>query len=491
MTRKYLFLIAMLFVGSSFIATAQKDAKLAGIKATEQHVAKKQGRTVNIDFTVDLGEMPKISRNFMMEVTPVLKANKGNQEIELPFFLVTGRTRDIMLQRNMDNKDNEYRRPGHEPKYIVKRLNGKQQQFQYQTQVPYAIWMKNSSLVLKSKNTGCASCDLGSEENNLTSQALVPLYEAKWNLRHITPKGELTKRRQESLSAYITFKVGKWDIIPSLGSNQAELSKISRKVDEMSKDQSITVDRLEMVGYASPEGSQENNVILSKNRVKSFSDYIVSKNSSFKSVLRTDYKGSDWDGLVDALQKLDYANKSAILEIIKNTPADQRAQAFRDLDNGATYNKMLEEIYPKLRRSDVIFSFVVKGFNLDEAKTVIKTHPNRLSLAEVDAIANSYGENSDDAYKTWLIAADAFPNEYIPVNNAVMIDLNNGRVEQALKVAQKYAANKKVWGLLGILYAMNENYPMAEKYLTEAAKLGLPDAQYNLDEYKKFAADNF
>lgn len=481
----------MLFVGSSFIATAQDNAKLAGIKATEQHVAAKQGHNVNVDFVVDLSEMPKISSNFMMEVTPILKSNKSNETIELPIFLITGRTRNIMLQRNMDSKNNPYRQPGHEPKYIIKRNNGKSQQFKYQAQVPYNIWMKDASLVLVSKNTGCANCDKGSEENCLTSQMLVPLYEANWKLSKITPKGELRKYRQESLSAFITFIVAKYNIVPTLGNNQQELAKISSKMGEMAKDKSLTIDKVEMIGYASPEGNQEANKTLSQNRVKSFADYLIKQYPRFKSMVKTDSKGSDWDGLAKAIEEGDYNKKAEILNIINTKPAEERMSAIVALDNGASYRKMLNEIFPKLRRSDVIFSFVVKGFDLKEAKDVIKTHPNRLSLAEVDAIAKSYPENSDESYNAWVVAADAFPNAYEPVNNAVMIDLANGRIAQALKFAEKHASNKKIWGLLGVLYAMNENYPMAEKYLTEAAKLNLPDAQYNLDEYKKFAEDNF
>ena len=45
--------------------------------------------------------------------------------------------------------------------------------------------------------------------------------------------------------------------------------------------------------------------------------------------------------------------------------------------------------------------------------------------------------------------------------------------------------------MLGIAYAYNGQYDNARTYLTKAAQLGLPDAQYNLDEFLHFMQDNF
>ena len=49
----------------------------------------------------------------------------------------------------------------------------------------------------------------------------------------------------------------------------------------------------------------------------------------------------------------------------------------------------------------------------------------------------------------------------------------------------------KLYTILGIAYAYNGQYDDARTYLTKAAQLGLPDAQYNLDEFLHFMQDNF
>lgn len=152
---------------------------------------------------------------------------------------------------------------------------------------------------------------------------------------------------------------------------------------------------------------------------------------------------------------------------------------------------MLQTYYPPLRRTVITFSFVVKGFDLTEAKKVIKTHPTHLSLAEVNLVANSYPAGSAERYQTWVIAADAFPNAVEPATNAAIMDLEAGRYAQAVKLLERYKKNSKLYTLLGIAYAYNEQYDNARTYLTKAAQLGLPDAQHNLDEFLHYMQDNF
>ena len=201
--------------------------------------------------------------------------------------------------------------------------------------------------------------------------------------------------------------------------------------------------------------------------------------------------GADWDGLRAAIEESSVEHKEQILQIIQETPADKRTEALRAIDQGQTYAHLLQTYYPPLRRTVITFSFVVKGFDLAEAKGVIKTHPTHLSLAEVNLVANSYPAGSAERYETWAIAADAFPNAVEPATNAAIMDFEAGRYDQAVKLLERYKKNTKLYTILGIAYAYNGQYDDARTYLTKAAQLGLPDAQYNLDEFLHYMQDNF
>lgn len=71
------------------------------------------------------------------------------------------------------------------------------------------------------------------------------------------------------------------------------------------------------------------------------------------------------------------------------------------------------------------------------------------------------------------------------------MDFESGRYAQAVKLLERYKKNTKLYTILGIAYAYNGQYDDARTYLTKAAQLGLPDAQYNLDEFLHYMQDNF
>lgn len=490
---RYILLLTFSLLVSCFAYAQGDKGRLSGIKATTVNVAKKQGKEVNVDFIMDLTDMPRLGRNVQMEIVPVLVSNISEDRLELPIFVITGSTRGIMLERNMRaSASHPYQQPGNEPLAIIRRHNGKAEQFHYATKVPFARWMKNASLLLKSKNTGCAGCLLGEEQLALTSEALVPLYVPQYKYASIVPEGELQKHREESLTAHINFIVAKHDIVPGLADNARELKKVETKVGEMMSDESITIKKLSFQGYASPEGTVDFNLDLSRRRVESFVNYVVVRFPKLKGRYTSEAMGQDWKGLREVVSAGNLADKDEILNIIDNTPAAQRNEELKRLGDGSTYAHLLREVYPPLRRSVVTFSFIVKGFDLEEAKEVMKVHPNRLSLAEYKAVADSYGKGSPEEYATWVTAATAFPELAVPAINVAVLDLEAGRYAQAVRFLEAYKDNNpQLWGILGLAYAYNEQYQEAQKYLSWALQHKVPDAEYNLQEFLHFMEDNF
>lgn len=127
---------------------------------------------------------------------------------------------------------------------------------------------------------------------------------------------------------------------------------------------------------------------------------------------------------------------------------------------------------------------------MDKAREIIKTHPSRLSLAEVYAVAQSYPEGSHERYETWTIAEKTFPKAIDPTANAAIIDLRAGRYPQALARLEARKSEPKLWMLLGLAYAYSEKWAEAESYLTRAAQQGRPGAQHNLNELRRYMQDN-
>lgn len=469
--------LVMLWLPSEIIAQEAVNL-LDGLRATSQTVATRQGAKAVVDFDLDITNMKHLKSNTVLQIVPTLQANDGSEQLDLPAISISGRTRAIMLRRMGKQVD------------IIRNKSG-EQHYHYTAEVPFALWMKDASLIFRAKGYGCAECELGDYTTLLTPNALAPLYQPQYRYAMLVPEGEETKRREESLTAMITFPVNKTNLNLNLGNNRSEIKRINDKVQELTTNSSLTVDALSLTGYASPEGNADLNQRLSEGRVKSIAAYLVRTYPRFKDHYTSRAMGADWDGLRAAIEESSVDYKEQIIQIIQERAASERTAALRAIDNGKTYAHLLQTYYPPLRRTVITFSFVVKGFDLEEAREVIKTHPTHLSLAEVNLVANSYPAGSAERYETWAIAADAFPNAVEPATNAAIMDFEAGRYAQAVKLLERYKKNTKLYTLLGIAYAYNEQYDNARTYLTKAAQLGLPDAQYNLDEYLHYMQDNF
>lgn len=469
--------LVMLWLPSEIIAQEAVNL-LDGLRATSQTVATRQGAKAVVDFDLDLTNMKHLKSNTVLQIVPTLQANDGSEQLDLPAISISGRTRAIMLRRMGKQVD------------IIRNKSG-EQHYHYTAEVPFALWMKDASLIFRAKGYGCAECELGDYTTLLTPNALAPLYQPQYRYAMLVPEGEETKRREESLTAMITFPVNKTNLNLNLGNNRSEIKRINDKVQELTTNSSLTVDALSLTGYASPEGNADLNQRLSEGRVKSIAAYLVRTYPRFKDHYTSRAMGADWDGLRAAIEESSVDYKEQIIQVIQERAASERTAALRAIDNGKTYAHLLQTYYPPLRRTVITFSFVVRGFDLEEAREVIKTHPTHLSLAEVNLVANSYPAGSAERYETWVIAADAFPNAVEPATNAAIMDFEAGRYDQAVKLLERYKKNTKLYTLLGIAYAYNEQYDNARTYLTKAAQLGLPDAQYNLDEYLHYMQDNF
>ncbi len=185
--------LAMLSLPTEGVAQEAPNP-LEGLRVSSQTVATRQGAKAVIDFDLDLTQMQRLKSNMVLKVVPTLRANDGSEQLDLPAISISGRTRAIMLRRTGEEVD------------IVRSKSG-EQHYHYTTEVPFALWMKDASLLFDAKGYGCAGCDLGDYTTLLTPHALAPLYQPTYRYALLVPEGEETKRREESLTAMITFPV--------------------------------------------------------------------------------------------------------------------------------------------------------------------------------------------------------------------------------------------------------------------------------------------
>ena len=427
---------------------------------------RKQRDSVVIRMNLNLSGM-EVGRNRSIVVTPLFYA-EGEEEW-LPAIEVMGRTRYLYYQRNEESLYAD------SPYTIIKKDKNATQQVGYQVSVPYRKWMDRASLVVAEDTCQCGEVSKGN--SILLAQADLVFTP---RLAYISPQAETRKARALSGEAYLDFPVNKTVIYPEYRRNTAELAKIRATIDTIRTDKDFSITRISLKGYASPEGRYAANVRLSEGRTDALKDYLMGEYGFEASLFRTNAGAENWAGLRKYVAQSGLEDKEAILAIIDSEEEpDAKEQRIRR-EHAASYRTLLQDCYPALRRTDYTVDYVIRGFNVEEAKEVIKTRPQNLSLQEMFAVAQTYQPGSEEFNHVFDVAVRLYPADPIANLNAANALLERKEAAQALKFLDKAGDTPQADNARGVAMILLERYDEAEQYLHRAAQAGVSEANENL-----------
>lgn len=330
---------------------------------------------------------------------------------------------------------------------------------------------------------------LNDEINRLRNKPCCPLIEPKKPIpdllaSYILPERETVKKREISDEAYIIFQVNKTELRQDLGNNISELAKITKSIDFVKEEADVTVDRIFITGYASPEGSEAANIRLSEGRSKAVKDYVRVLYRFDESLFSVRSNGENWDGLVKALEKaaLSEQEKLDITDIITMTSnVNTRKSRLKSYKGGRPYQYLLKDIYPGLRRTDYKIEFTVPEFTVERGKQLINTKPQMLSQYEMYQIAHSYPKGSPEFARALETALTLYPNDIVANVNASAVALERNELERAASYLESRKSDPKVFNNLGILYALQGKEQEAVMYFKLAVENGSEEAAKNLE----------
>lgn len=338
---------------------------------------------------------------------------------------------------------------------------------------------------------------LNEEVNKIREKPVKPIIEPKrpvfhLNVNFVAPDMETVKKRALSGEAYVLFEVGKSILLPNLGNNSAELSKICKSIDYVKEEQDASVDRISISGYASPEGSEISNKKLSQSRSSALKDYVKVLYKFDESQFAVISGGENWSGLLDALGRtsLTQSEKSDIANIIRNTSdITARKNKIKAYKGGQPYQYLLKEIYPGLRRTDYKIDYTVSQFSLAKGRQLIISKPSMLSHYEMYTIAKSYTKGSVEFKRATETAYALYPDDEVANINIAAVALDDNDLVRAANCLLKYQKSSRTYNNIGVLYAMQENFDEAERYFNMAKANGVLEASRNLQQLKSIRAE--
>ena len=146
----------------------------------------------------------------------------------------------------------------YEKPYIVEKAGKlRNDTIRYQYLVPFESWMKDARLDVQRDECGCGETALMNIEEfgKVTLERVWTPYVAVPQFAYLQPKVEEIKQRDIQAECFLDFEVNKVNIRPEYMNNPQELAKIRKMIDELKSDPNVKVNRLDIIGYASPEGT--------------------------------------------------------------------------------------------------------------------------------------------------------------------------------------------------------------------------------------------
>jgi len=222
--------------------------------------------------------------------------------------------------------------------------------YQYTSQVPLKRWMKSANLGIRRQLVGCA-CEQELAEENL-AEGIALFEEPQMPARRI-PEYVLVDASREwdfgQDELEIIFKVSKIEIDSSVFNNEVTFGKILAAVDKIHSNPHYKIDKIEVAGYASPEGRPAFNRWLGENRAKALINYIIEHRPEYNLTMddfRIRNGEENWVGLRRVVAASEIENKDRVLEIIddETIPSELKKDKIKWIDHGKTWKKRRDEI---------------------------------------------------------------------------------------------------------------------------------------------------
>ncbi len=291
----------------------------------------------------------------------------------------------------------------------------------------------------------------------------------------------------------IFFRVNSDAINWSVPLNKDKKNKMAVNDLMMHIMQGWNIEDIEIVGWASPEGSMKYNKDLSNKRAKMTEDFMkkrlsslaAQKNSkvSYKNVndiqFMTKGNGADWDGLMKAIEKSNIKDKTKIINTLKSQTPEQRvAQLNKYIKQ---YPEFENSILPSLRRTIVNVNTIEPTMTDEQITKACTNNPQSLSCDQMMYAATLVKElkNKEMIY---LTAIETYPNQAEPYCNAGAVAIEKGNTKhakqllrQAIEIDDLLA---EAYNNLGVVAIIENDYETAEAMLKQSKKLGV-NTNYN------------
>lgn len=457
------------------LAQSYREPVVDGV-CVDRFKMERSGNYMSLNAVLDFSGL-KVDANRAVLLTPSLV--NGSDSLVLPSVGIYGRRRYYFYVRN-----GESMLSGAEES--VYRASKKPDTFKLEKVIPYEDWMNGGTLKLYRSDWGCCN-SLLADQSGIVGNYFAPEEPKDFfpTLVYIRPEAEIKHDSLEGL-AYIDFPVDQTVIYSDYRRNMQELGKIQATIDSVRGDRDITINKVWLKGYASPESPYSHNRDLAIGRTKALKEYICRLYKFDESMIETSYEPEDWAGLRRYVESSNLEHRQEILAMIDSNMEPDAKELKIKRTYPEEYRFLLQSCYPALRHTDYRVVYTVRDYSTpEEIARIMRDKPQKLSLNEFYLLSQIYEPGSDEFTEVFETAVRMYPADETANLNATNAAMRRGDLAGAARYIEKAGNTPEAVYARGALAIRNKDYEAGRRYMEEAAKLGVKQAETTLRELEE------
>lgn len=320
----------------------------------------------------------------------------------------------------------------------------------FEQTVPYLPEMEAADLVVTGKIYKQTKEKDALPEIKIADATIITPYLVNKTFKVLYEEDALVRQFEKTTDATFNFEKGKSDV-RATELKDADISSLVSWIQAAQSNPKIKINKIEINGYASPDGEVAKNDNLSFDRTATTRTAIIALMKKANLTAFTDtnmYKltkyGEDFEGFKTQLAlstTITEADKNLFIRILEMTKdLEQREKEMYNL--GKSYSELEKDVFPKIRRAMVVVKYTEYGLTDDELKTAASNNPNSLSVEELLFTANKLTSDLNEKARIYKVAATNFGSDYRTHTNLGAASFQLNKTAEAKSSFEKAASLK-------------------------------------------------
>ena len=305
---------------------------------------------------------------------------------------------------------------------------------------------------------------------------------------------------KETAEGQILYQINSSDVRNSQLKSQS-IKDFQAALEEIKANRRKSIVSTDVVAYASPDGKEEKNAVLSDNRSKSAEKALskVTKKNPIDAAVNVKSIGEDWEGFQELVAASDIEDKNLIIRVL-SMYSDPAVREKEIKNMSAVYTSLAKNVLPELRRARFIANVEFTNYTNEELLKLIEENIDVLDETAILRAATLVKDNNQKVslYKKAVEKFGSVNGQY----NLAVTYINMDKLAEAKKALEKCEKDADWNNAMGVIALRENNLDAAAEYfdasgnataIENAAIINILDGEYkaaakNLANVKSFNA---